>query len=101
MLSLPVVTIASGIYAGTYTVTYWTYFTRPDGSKIADENEDIYCQYLTFHGIVTRSAPSRFMVWPSICPWFDPGAEPLPKEESSEFTPASAYLRLTHSPALH
>jgi hypothetical protein len=101
MLSLPLVTLASGIYAGTRTVTSWSYFTRPDGTKLADENEDIYCKYLTLHGTVTRKLSGRFMVWPYTCPWFDPGPLPLPKEESTEFTPASSYLRLTHSPALH
>jgi hypothetical protein len=100
-LSLPLVTIESGIYAGTDTVTYWTHFTRRDGSQLADENEDVYCKYLSFHGSVTRNLSGRDMMWPFTCPLFDPGPKPLPKEESTEFTPASSYLRLVDSPMLH
>ncbi len=95
--AFPIAILSSGFYAGTYTLGSWSTFTRLDGSKIIDGNEDIYCKYLTFHGVVTRDLGGRDMVCPCTCPWFDPGRKPSANYGSDVVTPASAYRHLMQS----
>jgi hypothetical protein len=95
--AFPIAMLSSGFHVGTYAVTSWSTFTRDDGSKIVDESEDIYCRYLTFHGVVTRDLGGRDMVCPCTCPLFDPGRQPGPVDTSTAFTPPSSYRRLMQS----
>jgi hypothetical protein len=97
LVAFPIAILSSGFYVGTYTVTSWSTFTRDDGSKIVDGNEDIYCKYLTLHGVVTRGLGGRDMVCPCTCPLFDPGRKPLANYDSDVVTPASGYRHLMQS----